>query len=168
MFSIGEKILYGSVGVCEIKEICGKAFGGKLSDYYVLVPVYKEQSTVYVPVDSEPLCEKMRRLHTRDELDNLLNNLFDEEILWDDNKYTRRESFTAILEKGSLKSLFALRRVLDNHNNELMAKGKKLHIFDERVLGDVEKLIGEEFSVVLDIPKEDVKEYITGRIKETV
>lgn len=168
MFGIGEKILYGSVGVCEIKEICGKAFGGKLTDYYVLVPVYKEHSTVYVPVDSEPLCEKMRKLHTKDELDEILGNLYDEEILWDDNKYTRRESFTAVLEKGSLKSLFALCRMLDNHNKELMEKGKKLHIFDERIFGDAEKLIGEELSVVLDIPKENVKQYLVGRIKETV
>lgn len=168
MFQIGDKILYGSVGVCEIKEICAKDFGGKSSDYYVLIPIYKEQSTVYVPVDSEALCEKMRALHTKEELNAIFESLHDEEIVWDDNKYTRREAFNGILEKGSLTALFSLYRVLDLHNKELCEKGKKLHVFDERIFGDAEKLIREEVSVVLDIPKESVKEYILGRIKETV
>lgn len=163
-FSINEKILYGSVGVCEIREITQKDFGGKVSDYYVLVPVYRNESTVYVPVDSAALCEKMRKLPNKEKIDELLATAAVELPEWEDNKYVRRDNFNEILEKGSDKSIFSLARLIYTHGKKQTEKGKKLHITDERALSDAQKLIEEEIACVLEMPRESVACYIKEKV----
>ena len=61
MFEIGEYVVCGNNGVCQIKEITTLSMSGvdKNRKYYILKPVYSENSTVYVPVDA--LHSSMRR-----------------------------------------------------------------------------------------------------------
>lgn len=163
-FSVNERVLYGSVGVCEIREITQKDFGGKISDYYILVPLYRKDSTVYVPVDSEQLCEKMRKLPTKDELDAMLDQSVIKPAQWDDNKYTRRDSFNDMLEKGSTAELLSLIKLLIEHNMQQLGRGKKLHITDERALTDAQKLIEEEIACVLDTTRDAACRYIKEKL----
>ena len=165
-YSVNEKVLYGSVGVCEIKEITKKDFGGQSLDYYVLVPLYKNQSTVYVPVNSVPLCEKMRRLPDKDSISKLFECAKADLPEWEENKYIRRDKFTEIIEKGSDKEIFVLVRVLYEQNKKQLEKGKKLHITDERFLTEAQKLIDDEIAYVLDLPREGIGAYIAEQIKE--
>ena len=46
------------------------------------------------------------------------------------------------------------------------ARGKKLHIGDERILQEAEKMICDEFSYVLGISKEEVPDYIKKVMRE--
>ena len=50
-YKIGDFVLYGYSGACEIVEIGPLSFGGNNRDYYSLKPVYDERDTIYVPVD---------------------------------------------------------------------------------------------------------------------
>jgi CarD family transcriptional regulator len=45
---------------------------------------------------------------------------------------------------------------------------KKLGAIDERFKKKAEELLFGEFAVVLDIPKEDVRSYISNKVQETV
>lgn len=166
-FSVNERVLYGSVGVCEIRDITQKDFGGKVSDYYILVPLYRKDSTVYVPVDSEQLCEKIRKLPTKYELDALLDPNMIKPMSWDDNKYTRRDSFNEMLEKGNTSELLSLIKLLIEHNIHQLDRGKKLHITDERVLTDAQKLIEEEIACVLDTTRDAACRYIKEKLGVT-
>ena len=51
MFEIGEKIVYGSTGVCEVENIAPMDFAGKGEKelYYVLHPLYQD-GVIYAPV----------------------------------------------------------------------------------------------------------------------
>ena len=162
-FKINEKILYGSVGACVISEITQKTFGGQTTDYYVLVPLYKDHSTIYVPVNSQILCEKMRRMSDPEALEALFEIGKDEELQWEENKYTRRDTFNSILEKGCNKELFMLVRLLLSKQAELTSNGKRLHISDERILIEAKRIIEDEFACVLNLPREDASEYIEKR-----
>ena len=164
-FKINEKILYGSVGACTISEITQKTFGGQTTDYYVLVPLYKNQSTVYVPVNSQILCEKMRRLSDPDVLEAMFDTC-DKVLLWEENKYARKDIFNGILEKGSIKELFGLVMLLRNKENELKDSGKRLHITDERVLTEAKRLIEDELACVLNLPREDAGKYMENRMNK--
>lgn len=164
-YSVNEKVLYGSVGVCEIREITQKDFSGQTADYYVLVPVYSSQSTVYVPVNSATLCEKMRKMPPKDRINELFDCANGEPPEWDDNKYTRRDKFNDILEKGSDKDIFSLARALLDYSEKQIEKGKKLHVTDERVLAEAKKLIDEEVACVLDLPLKNISAYITEQVK---
>ncbi len=166
MFTEKQKVLYGSVGICEISEITKKNFGGNELDYYVLVPLYRNSSTVYVPVNSSVLCQKMRVLPSEDEIMSLFDCALEKLPEWDENKYTRHEKFVEILEKGSHRDIFSLSVMLYNKNEELLALGKRLHITDERAFSDAQRLIDEEVAYVLDIPRESVSEFISQKVKE--
>lgn len=60
MYSIGEIVLYGSNGVCEITEITTKKIGKDSIEYYVLKPVCSDSSTLFVPTQNEMLVSRMR------------------------------------------------------------------------------------------------------------
>lgn len=160
MFSINQKVLYGSQGVCKIQEIIRKNFGADERDYYVLVGVYRTLSTVYVPLDSPVLCAKMRTLPQKDELLDILNSPAENLIAWEENKYTRHEKFVQILEKGTDSEVIALVHLLQNKNKELLAIGKHLHINDERILQESQRLIKEEIACVFELPLEKADEFI--------
>ena len=57
MYSIGEVVLYGSNGVCEITEITTKKIGKDSIEYYVLKPVCSDSSTLFVPTQNEMLVQ---------------------------------------------------------------------------------------------------------------
>ena len=58
MYSIGEIVLYGSNGVCEITEITTKKIGKDSIEYYVLKPVCSDSSTLFVPTQNEMLVSR--------------------------------------------------------------------------------------------------------------
>ena len=60
MYSIGEVVLYGSNGVCEITEITTKKIGKDSIEYYVLKPVCSDSSTLFV--NKAERCEKIKEI----------------------------------------------------------------------------------------------------------
>lgn len=54
MYNVGDLIMYGGTGVCEVKDITRPDFGGTTveQDYYILQPLY-QSGTIYAPVDNE-------------------------------------------------------------------------------------------------------------------
>ncbi len=79
---------------------------------------------------------------------------------WNDNKQERSEQFRAIITEGSCVELIRLIRLVRTHEQEQLAGGKRLHISDERFLKEAEKMICEEFSLVLHISRDEVLERI--------
>ena len=90
MYSIGEIVLYGSNGVCEITEITTKKIGKDSIEYYVLKPVCSDSSTLFVPTQNEMLVSRMRVVLSSDEIKDILSQKTDNEI-WIDNKAERCE-----------------------------------------------------------------------------
>lgn len=58
MYSIGEIVLYGSNGVCEITEITTKKIGKDSIEYYVLKPVCSDSSTLLFRLRMKCLCQE--------------------------------------------------------------------------------------------------------------
>ena len=87
-FSAGDTLVYGTQGVCRIKEISTLQFGKTQTEYYILTPVADERSVVYVPTGSEKLVSKMRELISREELDELKK-----EVKWPKEKEELRPFF---------------------------------------------------------------------------
>ena len=178
MYSIGEIVLYGSNGVCEITEITTKKIGKDSIEYYVLKPVCSDSSTLFVPTQNEMLVSRMRAVLSSDEIkDILLVNLFydsmnyvsngttiydlflsqktDNEI-WIDNKAERCEKIKEIISGGDCMKLVELIRRMHFHSKLQLKKGRRLHITDERFLKEAEKMVCDEVSVVLHIDRNDV------------
>lgn len=159
MFCVGQTVLYGSNGVCMVDDVTEKRIGKTKMQYYVLKPLCNNTSTLFVPTANQQLVSKMRRILTEDEAEAILRNLppcGD----WNDNKQERSEQFRAIITEGSCVELIRLIRLVRTHGQELLAGGKRLHISDERFLKEAEKMICEEFSLVLHISRDEVLERI--------
>ena len=159
MFCVGQTVLYGSNGVCVVDDVTEKRIGKTKMQYYVLKPLCNNTSTLFVPTANQQLVSKMRRILTEDEAEAILRDLppcGD----WNDNKQERSEQFRAIITEGSCVELIRLIRLVRTHEQEQLAGGKRLHITDERFLKEAEKMICEEFSLVLHISRDEVLERI--------
>jgi CarD family transcriptional regulator len=80
----------------------------------------------------------------------------------------RKERFRDLACRADTFELICLIQTLVEHQKTVAARGKKLHVADERMLQEAEKLVCDEFSYVLGIPKEEVPSYITEGMKERV
>lgn len=150
MYSVGENVLYGVNGVCCISEITTKAIGDSEQEYYVLKPYFSKTAMFYVPTQSEVLVAKMRSLLSKEEINDILDNLPEIEE-WISNKGQRFEMFKGILASGDINAVVNMIRLIRKHEGYQMARGRRLHITDERFLREAKKMVCEEFAFVLEI-----------------
>lgn len=164
-FQVNDAVLYGAEGVCRIIDIGEQDFMGTRAQYYVLKPVYTPGSTVFVPVENEMLTAKMRRILSPEEIRSLIKTIPDEATLWIDDDNTRRARYAEILQKGDRAELVGVIKALYHRREEQQAKGRKLHVADERYLRDAEKVLYDEFAHVLCIKRDEVLPFILEQIQ---
>ncbi len=165
MFQIGDTLLYGTEGVCKMEEICEMKVRSAKAKYYVLRPLYRDGSTVFVPVDNEALTAKMRPLLTVDEINALLEKVSEEGGLWIEDAAERKAEFQKILVSGDRFEILRMIRTLYLRRRELQEKGKRLRTNDEQMLRDAEKLLNDELSLILGISQREVPDYIRRHIE---
>lgn len=166
MFKINDTILYSAEGVCKIEDITEKSFGGKSMEYYVLKPIYKDNSTVFVPVASEKLVSKMRPVLSPEEIMDIIKSMPDESTLWIDDENTRKAEYKKIITNNNPREIIQLIKTLYIKQKEQQSKGKKVHLCDERFLKDAEEVLYNEFALVLNIKPDKVLPFIIEHIEE--
>ncbi len=164
MFKVDDVVLYGSEGVCRITEITDKNFGRGPEKYYVLKPVYKALSTVFVPAGNEALVSRMHSVLSRDEVNRFIDGLPNEKLPWIEDENERKAKYKEILDSGDRCGLACVIGTIFHRRKALQASGKKLHLCDERAFKDAEKMLYDEFAYVLNISPDDVPAYIRSRI----
>jgi len=165
MYKVNETILYDTEGICNISEITDKNFGGKTQKFYILTPVNKNGMTIYVPIDNEKQTGKIRKVLSEEEIYSLIKTIPDEELIWIENDYERKETYKAIIQSGDRKELIKLIRTLELRKETLTKEGKKLHMSDELFMKNAERILYEEFSYVLNIKPEEVVPFIINRLE---
>ncbi len=164
MFNVNDKILYGTHGICKIVDITEQKFNGSTNKYYILQPLHNASSTIYVPLDNEKLLARMRRILSEEEIYELIKAMPDKETSWIENKNERNERFRSILSSGDRSEIIKLIKVIYQHKEELKAIGKKLHASDEQFFREAEKVIYDEFALVLNIRYDQVLPFIVDQI----
>ena len=165
MYKINDTIIYGTEGVCRILDIAKRTYGGQTDVYYILSPIYKRASTVMLPRSNATLMSKMRRLLTPDEANKLILSIRTESVAeWIDNEKQRREHYRDLLACGDRSELVRHIKGLYERTERQKAVGKRLHACDERFLEDAQRILHDEFSVVLGIPRENVLSYIRDSV----
>ena len=167
MYQVNENVLYGSQGVCRITEITTKEFQGTQTDYYILKPLENSASTIYVPVNNKTLTDKMRRVLSPEEIVQLIDSIPREPSAWIENDNDRKETYKNILSGGDRMALLKVIQALYLHQEALRQKGKRLHLADEHIFKAAEKILYDEFSLVLHITPEQVPPFIRNRIQHT-
>lgn len=165
MYSVGDTVLYGSQGVCKIVGTDVKKIGGSKVEYFVLKPIYDENSTLFVPSSNNNLTSKMRSVLSAEEIYELIKAMPDEDTIWIDDENERKQKYQKIISQGDRKNLVQLIKTLHLHKLSQQGKGRKLHQCDEVFLKQAEKLLYDEFALVLKIKPDEVLPFIMEQIE---
>lgn len=166
MFVKGEAIVYGSQGVCVIDDVSVMSFGKEKREYYILKPIYEENSTIYAPTDSEVVTSKMRKVMTESDIEKLFDCIASEKIDWIDDETVRRKYCETVISSGDRKEIMKLVGMLYTRQIILKAQKKHLHSVDEKYLKESEKIINDEVAYVMKIERNMVSEYMLSRFGE--
>ena len=164
MLELNSYVMYGDNGVCLVADKKKERFAGETKEYFILRPVNNSSSTFYVPTDNDKLLSKMRKILSKDEILEIVHSLPDESTQWVDDNKDREALYEEIFDRGDRKELLLLIKNIYEHKKERKEQGKKLWTIDENAMKHAEKLVYEEFAVVLGIKPGEVLDFIGNEI----
>ena len=146
-YNIGDHVMYGVSGACQIVEIGPLAFGGPDKIYYSLKPVYDSRDTIYVPVTKEE--EISRKVMGRKKTVKQIEQSSMEGQMPD------RETCDVILQSANSVEVANLIRHLRNVRAINKKNHKSLNITDAKYLTYAERIVMSELAVSLSISMEE-------------
>ena len=134
-FTVGDAIVYGGSGVCEIEDIRDISFyRERPQKYYVLKPLFSAQSAVmYVPMSNKEQVSKIHPVMSKDEAMSIIKKIPIPGVKWIEDRNERKETFNGIVNDGKREDIV---RAADfstfNASNRLTAeilalKGRKVY-----------------------------------------
>ena len=152
-YNIGDYVIYGINGACEVVEIGTLDFAGPDKIYYSLKPVCDARSTIFVPLDKEK--EIPRMVFSKKEVESIIEESKSVEAA----EYTpNREYCDVILKSGDNVEISKMIKLLRNMRKENRKNHKGLNIQEERILKDAEKIFYSEIACAFDMSMDEVVE----------
>lgn len=130
--------------------------------YYVLAPVSQKGGKIFTPVDNEKT--PMRRVLTREEATGLIDRIPEIEELWITSEKLRENKYKECMRSGDCREWIRIIKTLYLRNQERSAQGKKVTATDEKYLHMAEEYLYSELEIPLEIPKNQVEQYIVERL----
>lgn len=164
MYKPGDRIIYGSHGVCEILEIELKRIDRKNIEYYILAPIGNQGGRFFIPTQNPQALSKLSPLPKIEQLKEFLLLESDGIDVWIEDENTRKQKYKEVIASGDFTNLIRWVRSLHIHKRMLFDCGKKFHQADENFLRDAEKILTTVFAVVLEITEDAVTPYVKDLI----
>ena len=155
MFKIDDYIMYGRTGVCKVVDITNEKFiNGEERKYYVLSPIHNNNNTIIkIPLDNTKV--PMRKIISKEDVTSLINDMSNMEELWIEDEKKRSNEFKTMLKSGKCEDLIKL---ISNKRHS-----KKLNKADKEIIKEAERLVNEEFAIILNISPKEVNSYISSK-----
>lgn len=165
MYAKGDLIVYGSSGVCRVEDIGPiKQAGGVKSkrEYYTLSPVFGS-GVIYTPVDTTVF---MRPVLSRTQVNELIDRLpnLDENQCASSNLRVLTEHYHAAFESHQCEDLLRLIKELHHRSQNSIKQGRRIGLTEMKYRKQAEELVHGEFATALNIPLEEVPNYISARL----
>ncbi len=166
MYRPGDMIIYGSTGVCRVREITTPDFqtGGEGAQklYYALEPLYQD-GVIYTPVDTKvfmrPVISEGEALSLIDRIPTIQAKAYHNNVLRE-----LEEHYSAYLNSHECCDLIELSMSIYAKKQALAVQHRKFGAVDERFMKRAEDLLYGELAVALQIEKDQVGEYISHRL----
>lgn len=153
MFKVDDYIMYGRTGVCKVIDITNEKFiNGEERKYYVLSPIHNN-TIIKIPLDNTKI--PMRKIISKEDVTSLINDMSNMEALWIDDEKKRSNKFKTMLKSGKCEDLIKL---ISNKRYF-----KKLNTTDKEIIKEAERLVNEEFAIILNISPKEVNSYISSK-----
>ena len=166
MYQIGDQVVYGIHGVCCVVDQEVRTVDRKNVTYLVLEPVGQGVSRFLVPMHNAAAMSKLRRILSKEELEELFRS---EEIYkdgWIRDENQRKQTYRELINSGDRVRLIQMVRSLYAHKAAQSAAGKKVHLCDDNFLRDAEKLLISEICIVLGVEQNEAKHFLAEKLKE--
>lgn len=164
MFGIGDYVICGNKGVCEVENITTLNISGvdREREYYILKPLYMNGSTVYVPVDSPK--ESMRKVLKREEAEELIRAIPEIPLLVITNDKLSEQTYKDCIRTNDCEDLVKIIKTIYTRKQKRMKAGRKVTAVDAKYFHMAEENLYGELAVSLDIRRQDVESYIADVI----
>lgn len=158
MFKVDDYIMYGRTGVCKVIDITNERFiNGEERKYYVLSGIHNNNNNnntiIKIPLDNTKI--PMRKIISKGDVTSLINDMSNMEALWIDDEKKRSNKFKTMLKSGKCEDLIEL---ISNKRYF-----KKLNKADKEIIKEAERLVSEEFAIILNISPKEVNSYISSK-----
>ncbi|MBE6944767.1 MAG: hypothetical protein E7459_01600 [Ruminococcaceae bacterium] len=162
MYQTGDLIVYGGNGVCRVESI--ETDGKDRRRYYTLQPLY-QSCQILTPVDNPKVF--IRPIISKDEAEEIIRQI---PQIQPQPFYTRTprelsEHYEAQLKTYDCRTLVTMIMSIYRKRQETQSNRRRLGVVDENYYRRAQELLHCELAAALEIPKEQVPEYIASRVE---
>lgn len=165
MYGAGDRVLYGSHGVCQVVALEERKVERKRVTYLVLEPEGQPGARFLVPAHNEKTMAKISPVLTPESLEELLQSTQIRESLWEGVENLRKNLYRDVLSGGNRVKLLRMIYTLYRHKADRLAEGKKFHQSDDNFLRDGEKLMAGEIAWVLHMDPVQARDYLREKLQ---
>lgn len=163
MFEVNDLVMYGGIGVCRVEAIEAPDFG-KTDDelYYVLDPVY-HSGTIYAPVENQKVF--IRPVISAEQANDLIDEMpkVHTEIYRGRSIQQLSGYYQSIIDSHKCLDLIKLTKSIHKKKVAASRQNRRLGQIDRKFMKKAEDLLFGELAAALDIPIEEVEDYIAER-----
>lgn len=158
MFQPGDLIVYGRTGVCRVERVTRE----RGQDFYALTPLY-QNCDILTPVNGKVF---MRPVISREEALRLIDRMPSMEVEpWQSGALREmNERYQAIVSTHNCADLIELVMSIYAKKRSAEEEKRKFGAADERFMKEGEALLHGELAVALDIPVDQVPDFIADRL----
>lgn len=160
MYQVGEQVVYGSHGVCNVVDVEVRKIDRQKVEYFALEPVDQPGARFFVPTGNPTALSKLRYVMDRDTLTRLLDCKCTEQDVWIADEGRRKLYYRELINNADCAALITMVGALCRHRKEQLASGRKFHVCDENFLRDAQKLLTSEISVVMEMDQTSAREFL--------
>ena len=160
MYQIGDWVVYGSHGVCQIIGTEKQLVNRKRTQFLVVSPWYNSESRFLLPMDNPTALAKLKEVMSKDELISLITSETVHDDIWVPEENRRRQYYRELLSSGDRVSVMRMISNLYRYKATQIALGRKFHQSDDNFLRDAEKLIASEIALVMELSQEEARNYL--------
>lgn len=162
MFCVGDKIMYGSMGVCTVTDICVPDLPGAARQCYILKPHFVANSKVYAPVENNSV--SMRLLMSCDEARSLIQSMPEIAVFTCGDKQEQYSTYKGVIKSADSFLLAKLMKSLYERKAKLLEQKKGVPSAEKDFFDTARQMLFGEFAEVFEIPLNNVESYISQNI----
>lgn len=166
MLNVGECVIYGSHGLCRVRDILIPSFleRGKEKEYYQMISAVDAGSVLYVPVDGAD--DKVRDVISADDAEELIDDIeYAEELELPEGKKAE-PAIMEVIKRNVADEMMSLVKSLRKIKAVREAEGKKFAALNEKYLNIAEKLLYTELAFSLETEKDDIKRRVLDELSQ--
>ena len=165
MYQVGEKVIYGTTGICTVMEIGPLSMHGvdRHRQYYTLQPLHQDGS-VYVPVEGEQHLA-IRLPISREAAETLVNRIAEIEpfSMKGLNYKQRTDAFSAALHDNDSEHLVQVIKAVVRRKQGF--RERQQYNADNSFLKKAMNLLTGELAYVLDTPVEEMRAQLDKSVR---